>query len=84
MSLHLMKERVKVSGITPREEMIRDGQNLLKEELEHDSSYSPTMFFYDSDNKVDPDAETVCFNVKPHKIFLFNKETEERIYFEVK
>ena len=38
----------------------------------------------DSDNKVDPDAETVCFNVKPHKIFLFNKETEERIYFEVK
>lgn len=53
MSLHLMKERVKVSGTTPREEMIRDGQNLLKEELEHDSSYSPTMFFYDSDNKVD-------------------------------
>lgn len=38
---------------TPREEMIRDGQNLLKEELEHDSSYSPTMFFYDSNNKVD-------------------------------
>ena len=53
MSLHLMKERAKVSGTTPREEMIRDGQNLLKEELEHDSSYSPTMFFYDSDNKVD-------------------------------
>ena len=38
----------------------------------------------DSDNKVDPNAETVRFNVKPHKIFLFNKETEERIYFEVK
>lgn len=53
MSLHLMKERAKVSGTTPREEMIRDGQNLLKEELKHDSSYSPTMFFYDSDNKVD-------------------------------
>lgn len=56
MSLHLMKERVKVSGHTPREEMIRDGQNLLKEELEHDSSYSPTMFFYDSDNKADDRA----------------------------
>lgn len=53
MSLQLMKERMKISGHTPREEMIRDGQNLLKEELEHDSSYSPTMFFYDSDNKVD-------------------------------
>ena len=53
MSLQLMKERIKITGHTPREEMIRDGQNLLKEELEHDSSYSPTMFFYDSDNKVD-------------------------------
>ena len=38
----------------------------------------------DADNKVDPAAETVRFDVKPHKIFLFNKETEERIYFEVK
>ena len=53
MSLQLMRERMKITGRTPREEMIRDGQNLLKEELEHDSSYSPTMFFYDSDNKVD-------------------------------
>ena len=53
MSLQLMRERMKISGHTPREEMILDGQNLLKEELEHDSSYSPTMFFYDSDNKVD-------------------------------
>ena len=53
MSLQLMKERMKITGHTPRKEMIRDGQNLLKEELEHDSSYSPTMFFYDSDNKVD-------------------------------
>lgn len=41
-----MKERVKHSGSTAREEMIIDGQNLLKEELEHDSSYSPTMYFW--------------------------------------
>lgn len=53
MSLQLMRERMKISGHTPREEMIRDGQNLLKEELEHDPSYSPTMFFYDSDKKAD-------------------------------
>lgn len=46
MSLQLMKERVKHSGSTAREEMIFDGQNLLKEELEHDSSYSPTMYFW--------------------------------------
>jgi len=41
-----MKERIKQSGNTIREEMIRDGQNLLVEELENDSSYSPTMYFW--------------------------------------
>ncbi len=41
-----MKERIKLSGNTVREEMIHDGQNLLVEELEHDSSYSPTVYFY--------------------------------------
>lgn len=45
MSFQLMKERINSRGNTPREEMIRDGQNLLKEELEHDSSYSSTMYF---------------------------------------
>ena len=53
MSLRLMKERMKISGVSPREEMIRDGQNLLKEELEHDTSYSPTMYFYDAENEKD-------------------------------
>ena len=53
MSLRLMKERMKISGFTPRDEMIRDGQNLLKEELEHDTSYSPTMYFYDAENGKD-------------------------------
>lgn len=51
MSLQLMKERMDCRGNTPRKEMIRDGRNLLKEELEYDSSYSPTMYFckYDKD-----------------------------------
>ena len=53
MSLRLMKERMKISGASPRDEMIRDGQNLLKEELEHDTSYSPTMYFYDVENEKD-------------------------------
>ncbi len=35
----------------------------------------------DADNKIDPKAETISFNLKPHKVFLFNAETEERIYF---
>ncbi len=37
-----------------------------------------------SDNKVDTEKETVRFSVKPHKVFLFHKDTEERIYYEVK
>ncbi|MBR4291530.1 MAG: ABC transporter ATP-binding protein [Oscillospiraceae bacterium] len=37
-----------------------------------------------ADNKVDLAAKTVRYSVKPHKFFLFNKETEERIRYEVK
>ena len=37
-----------------------------------------------ADNKVDLAAGTVRYNVKPHKFFLFNKESEERIRYEVK
>ncbi len=37
-----------------------------------------------ADNKVDLANKIVSYNVKPHKLFLFNKETEERIPYEVK
>ena len=37
-----------------------------------------------ADNKVDMSAGTVRYSVKPHKFFLFHKETEERIRYEVK
>ena len=37
-----------------------------------------------ADNKVALDAKTVRYSIKPHKFFLFNKETEERIRYEVK
>ena len=37
-----------------------------------------------ADNKVDITAKTVRYSLKPHKVFLFNKETEERIRCEVK
>lgn len=51
----------------------------------HESALSPVIrAIISSDIKIDPASETVKFNVKPHKFFIFNKETEERIYFEVK
>ena len=50
----------------------------------HPASVNPSVrSIVDADNKVDMDMSTVRYSIKPHKIFLFNKETEERIYFEV-
>ena len=51
----------------------------------NDASVNPVIrSIIDADNKVDLAAAEVKYNIKPHKIFLFNKETEERIRFEVK
>ena len=36
-----------------------------------------------ADNKVDTSNLLVRYSIKPHKFFLFHKNTEERIYFEV-
>ena len=48
----------------------------------HEASLNPLIrTIIDADNQVDPEAEVVRFDVKPHKIFLFSKETEERIRF---
>jgi multiple sugar transport system ATP-binding protein len=38
----------------------------------------------DADNKVDLSNPVVRYTLKPHKVFLFRKDTEERIYSEVK
>lgn len=37
-----------------------------------------------AENKVDLSSSTVRFGVKANKVFIFDKETEERIYFDVK
>ncbi len=38
----------------------------------------------DADDAAAVSGAEVRFNLKPHKVFLFHKETEERIRFEVK
>ena len=51
----------------------------------HPASANPVIrSIVDSDNKVDPKSETVSYCLKSNKVFIFNKETEERIYAEVK
>ena len=50
----------------------------------HSASLNPVVrSIVDADYKIDRDSSTVKFNLKPHKVFLFDKETEERLYFEV-
>ena len=51
----------------------------------HEASLNPVVrSIINADNKIDKDQQkTVSFDLKPHKVFIFNKETEERIYFEV-
>ena len=49
---------------------------------EHSSSANPLVrAIINSDSKVDVTCETVSYTLKPHKVFIFDAETEERIYF---
>ena len=52
----------------------------------HPASQNPVVrSIVDADYKIDKATRsTVKFTLKPHKVFLFDTETEERIYFEVK
>ncbi len=48
----------------------------------HPASANPVVrSIIDADNKVELGVQTVRFSLKPHKVFVFNKETEERIRF---
>ena len=50
-----------------------------------DASANPLVrAIIDADNKIESGRETVAFSLKSHKTFIFSKENEERIYFEVK
>ena len=51
----------------------------------HAASVNPVVrSIVDADNKIDISKAEIRFSLKPHKVFLFNKETDERIRFEVK
>ena len=51
----------------------------------HPAAQNPIVrAIVDADNKINTESETVSFSLKPHKVFLFDKESEKRVYFEVK
>ena len=43
---------------------------------------NPIRSIISAENKVDLESKSVTFDLKPDKVYLFDKETEERIYFE--
>ena len=46
----------------------------------HSASQNPFVrSIVDADNRIDENAKAVRFTLKPHKLFIFSKETEERI-----
>lgn len=50
----------------------------------HENSQNATIrTIIDSENQLDDGAETVTFDVKPRKVYLFQRETEKRIRFEL-
>ena len=51
----------------------------------HPASLNPLVrSIVNSDNQIDISKEYIRYSLRPRKVFLFNKETEERIHFEVK
>ena len=49
----------------------------------HPNSVKPTVrSIISAESHVDTTVGTINFSVKPYKTYIFNKETEERIYFE--
>ena len=50
----------------------------------HGASLNPTVrSIISAENRVDAKDGTVRFSLKPQKVFLFRKETEERLYGEI-
>ena len=48
----------------------------------HENSLNPIIrSIINADHKIDIASEYVTYSLKPHKVFLFNKETEDRIFF---
>ena len=77
--------RLKADGpfcceLTGVEVMGRDSSVISRN---HASLNQTVRSIISTENKVNTDRETVRFSLVPYKVFLFHKETEERIVFEI-
>ena len=80
-AFELCQDGAMVCGLNNVEVMGRDVSIVST----HSASVNPVVrSIINADNKIDLGQSEVRFNLKAHKVFIFDKETEERIEFEVK
>ncbi len=81
---------IRPEGFVPEENgpMVCDLKNVevmgrdMSVVCEHTSSVNPLVrAIINSDYKVDFSKSTIAYSLKPHKVFIFDAETENRIYF---
>ena len=81
---------IRPEGFTldPNGALVLDLQNLevmgrdVSVVSKHENSQNPVVrSIINSDSNIDATAKTISFSLKAHKVFIFNKDTEERIYF---
>ncbi|MDD3831405.1 MAG: ABC transporter ATP-binding protein [Clostridia bacterium] len=60
------------------------GRDMTVVSSNSDSESGIIRSIINSDSGLDRQAETVRYSLKPHKVFIFDLDTEERILFEVK
>ena len=70
--LHCELENIEVMG---RDVSVISNHSALSSE----SANTVIRSIVDADNKFDLSQKEIAFDIKPNKIFLFNKETQERI-----
>ncbi len=65
-------------NLTGVEVMGRDYSVISTHKASHNTAIRSII---STENKIDTESDTVRFSLLPHKVFLFDKQTEERIYF---
>ena len=57
---------------------IRDGK-VFEEKVLFTTTYPAIRAIINADSRVDTTRDTVCFALKPHKVFLFHREAQTRL-----
>ena len=78
MNVEVMGRDVSIISSNPK--CIKLDSQKSKDNEEDSAELNAVRSIIDADTKIDLGASVVKFSLKPHKVFIFNKETQERIY----